>query len=214
MFNRTVVLLIRHGECPGNFEGRMRGHTDFPLNENGILQAKAAASALAHEPIEKIYSSPLLRSLKTAEIIAEAGGFEVEVEEAFNNMYLGPWEGHRKDDLARAYPDQWKTWLENPEDLKIEGGETLEDVEVRAMKALEKLVARHRGKTFAIVSHRGVIKPLITASIDVRRPRFWRVYIDNAAISALTYDERYGFCLTKLNDTHHLKGIPGVVELE
>jgi broad specificity phosphatase PhoE len=214
MYSRTSVLLIRHGECPGNIEGRIRGHTDFPLNENGLLQAEAAAKALATAPIEKIYTSPLLRSLSTAQKIGELGGFEVEIDEAFNNVCMGPWEGRRKVDIAQDMPAEWKIWIENPEALELEGAETLKDVERRALARLDKLVDRHRGKTFAIVSHRGVLKPMITGAIGVERPSFWRVYIDNASISEITFDDRFGYCLTKLNDTHHLHGIPGVVELE
>ena len=43
---KTSIYLIRHGECAGNRENRVRGRVDFPLNDNGIAQAGALATAM------------------------------------------------------------------------------------------------------------------------------------------------------------------------
>ena len=57
--DKTTVYLIRHGECAGNKENRIRGCVDFPLNENGVLQAHALAEAMKDK---KIFSYGLFMS--------------------------------------------------------------------------------------------------------------------------------------------------------
>ena len=64
--DKTTVYLIRHGECAGNKENRIRGCVDFPLNENGVLQAHALAGAMKDKKIDYIYTSPLSRATSTA----------------------------------------------------------------------------------------------------------------------------------------------------
>ena len=63
-------LCIRHGTTDWNRQRRFQGRTDIPLNDEGIAQAHAAARRLQDVPIDIIVSSPLIRALRTAEIIA------------------------------------------------------------------------------------------------------------------------------------------------
>ena len=42
----TRILAIRHGETAWNTESRIQGHTDIPLNDTGLWQAKRVAHAL------------------------------------------------------------------------------------------------------------------------------------------------------------------------
>lgn len=212
MEKRTKIIIVRHGECPGNIEGRVRGRTEFPLNENGIKQAEAVAEALKNEAIECIYTSPLSRAKKTAEIIAEKGGFKVKADARFDNMFFGPWEGRKKDDLAKEFPEDWNTWLTSPENLHVPGAETFDEVQARAMAGINDLLLPHKGGTFAIVSHRGLIKPMIAGILGMQKPSFWKIYVDNASLSVLTHTDLHGFTLMELNNTCHLKGLSLVQE--
>lgn len=212
MTERTKIIIVRHGESSGNLEQRVRGRTEFPLNENGLAQAKATAEALKNEKIECVYSSPLGRALVTAKVIAEAGGFPVRTEERFNNMTYGSWEGRTKEELQRQFPEEWQIWLTRPEDLMIDGAETFDDARNRSVAALGDLAEKHAGKTFAIVSHRGLIKPMISGVLGMAKPYFWKLYIDNSSISVLTHSARQGYTLTELNRTCHLAGLERVEE--
>jgi broad specificity phosphatase PhoE len=214
MENVTTVYLIRHGECAGNIDGRMRGRKDFPLNQNGIAQAKALALALKDKGIKFIYSSPLLRATVTADIIGNELGVTYETCEGFNNMKLGPWEGELKSNLAAKYPEQWKEWLVSPENLRIADAETIDDVKERALSAMKALIAQHDGSTMAVISHRGVLKPLLAGAVGVAKPYFWRLHVDNASFSKLVFRPSRGFTLMSLNYTEHLRGLPMVQEYE
>jgi broad specificity phosphatase PhoE len=204
-FNGTLVILIRHGECEGNIKGIFRGRTDFPLNERGLIQAQDLAQELKNFPIKYIYSSPLSRAKQTAEMIGKTYEIEVKIEEGFNNIELGNWEGCYMKDIAEQYPKEWALWINNPEELKIENMETLYDVQKRTKACLDKLVSEHQGETIAVVSHRAVLKPLIAACLNIASPYFWRTHLDTASYSLLSHKEGRGYCLVQLNQTKHLK---------
>lgn len=73
----TRIGLIRHGSTAWNKEGRIQGHTDNPLDEEGLQQAEAIAERLSGEHWDYIYSSDLLRARQTAEVIAAKLGLQV-----------------------------------------------------------------------------------------------------------------------------------------
>lgn len=200
----TRIFIVRHGECLGNIEQRVRGRTEFPLNENGLAQAFATAAALKNEKLECVYTSPLGRARETAEIIANAGSFCLKIEKRFNNMSFGAWEGRKKEDLEREFPEEWQTWMTRPEDLRLAGAETFDDAMDRSVAALNELTEVHRGGAFALVSHRGLIKPLICGILGMAKPCFWKIYIDNGSISMLRHSREQGYTLTELNRTCHL----------
>ena len=60
--SQTTFLLVRHGEADWNAERRVQGHSDRPLTQSGIAQARALAEQLANEPIDAVYSSDLARA--------------------------------------------------------------------------------------------------------------------------------------------------------
>lgn len=205
MTERTKIIIVRHGECLGNIEQRVRGRSDFPLNGNGLAQARAAAEALKDEKLKCVYTSPLNRALKTAEIIAAAARCPVKSDERFNNMSYGVWEGRKNSDIAREFPAEWRLWLTYPENLRIDGAESFDDAAARSFAALRELTELHSGEVFAIVSHRGLIKPMLCETLEIAKPRFWKLYVDNASISALVHSGETGYTLTALNITSHLK---------
>ncbi len=198
------IYLIRHGETEGNREGYFRGRADFPLNDNGRRQAQALAEALKGAGIRRIYSGPLSRAKETAEILSEKIGAEVIIEEGFNNINLGPWEGRLKEEIKRLYPEEFKTWVSFPERLRLPGAETVLEVRDRAVRALKKILEKEEGN-FAVVSHRAVLKPLIAGILEIREPFFWKVHVDTASYSILKFKRERGFTLYLLNQTSHLE---------
>jgi 2,3-bisphosphoglycerate-dependent phosphoglycerate mutase len=92
MAEATTVWLLRHGEADG-MTGRCCGRLDAPLSPQGIEQAKRAAAQLAGESISKMYSSGLERAFKTAQIVAEPHGLDVEKVDDLAEMHFGDLEG-------------------------------------------------------------------------------------------------------------------------
>ncbi len=196
------IYLIRHGETEFNRLGVFRGRYDVDLNENGRLQAKEIARALSGENLEFIVTSPLKRALETAQAIASELGIEYRVEEGFNNINLGSWQGVPKEKIKREYPRLWHLWTTNPEKLLIPGGETLSQVRRRSLRALNSLLKRTKGN-FGIVTHRAVIKALAAGMLGMRPPYFWKLHIDNASFSVFEVIND-GFMLVSWNNNSHL----------
>ena len=90
---RPILYYIRHGETDWNRQGRFQGRTDNPLNDDGIAQAHAAAERLQQVALGQIVSSPLVRALKTAEIIAAAAAKTVTVDRGLIELDFGSFEG-------------------------------------------------------------------------------------------------------------------------
>jgi len=199
----VTIYLIRHGECKGNREGLFRGRYDFPLNELGLKQAEKLQQRLAKIPFQAIYTGPLTRTRQTAEILSNST-IPVIVEEGFNNIALGEWENKPKKLIKEQYPEEWKLWTTQPEKLKLPGMEPLAEVQRRSFQALKKLLKKHEGQIFAVVSHRAVLKPLIAAILNIPEPYFWKLHMDTAAYSVVEYRESRGFTLTLLNEKDHL----------
>ena len=202
---RTTIYLIRHGECVGNREGLFRGRYDFPLNEVGREQAESLAKELRNMKFDAVYTSPLSRAVETAQIICKARKIEPIIEGGFNNIHLGEWEGRPKTEIAEKYPSQFRLWRTEPEKLRMEGAETLAQVQKRAVNTLVRITKERMGGGFAIITHRAVIKPLIAGVLGITAPYFWKLHPETASYTIIEHTLERGYALAVFNQTKHLK---------
>jgi broad specificity phosphatase PhoE len=100
------LYFIRHGKTQYNKQEIFQGLCDSPLTEEGIESARKIGDFLKDEEISKIYSSPMERSKKTADIINGYCQVDVEYLEQLKEICYGCFEGKRKEDL-RSLPI-WK----------------------------------------------------------------------------------------------------------
>jgi broad specificity phosphatase PhoE len=199
----TEIVIVRHGETELNTAGVFRGRTDVALNARGLEQAAAVAEALADPPVAAVYASPMVRALDTARAIASKHGLEPIVDPAFNNIDLGEWQGGWKEQVQRDYPELWRLWLEDPDSLRIPGGETLAQVRERAFDRTVELARSHPDERIVVVSHRSVSKLLAGALLGLEGGYFWSFYIDNAGYSVFGFNDG-AFVLLKWNEGCHL----------
>jgi len=199
----TELVILRHGETELNRDGVFRGRLDVPLNEHGREQAEAAAEALATVPVAAVYSSPLSRAYDTAAAVASRHGLEVTIDEAFHNFDLGEWQGRPKERVRTESPELWDRWVNDPANLRIPGGETLDDVRDRAEARARELVALHEDERIVIATHRSVAKLLGGALLGLGTESFWSFYLDNAGYTIFGHNER-GFVLLTWNEAAHL----------
>jgi broad specificity phosphatase PhoE len=196
-------MLIRHGDTTWNVEEIFRGRADVELNEVGVKQAAILAKYLYDERIVAIYSSPLKRALKTAEIIAGSHHIYVTPAPELIDFDYGEWQGLSHDTVKEKYQTLYAQWLNNPHLVKVPKGESLDDVSSRAINLVNRVIAKHQG-TIALVSHRVIHKVTICALLGLDNSHFWNIRLDTCGITAFTY-ENQRFILTKHNDTSFLK---------
>jgi probable phosphoglycerate mutase len=200
----TSIYLVRHGQTAWNREEIFRGRTDVPLDETGLKQAELAGEYLKEVKIDAIYSSPLSRALETAEKIARFHNLKVQPLEGIIDMSFGNWEGHAHQEIKKNDSETYRRWREEPHLVRLPGGESLDDVRVRSMAALEEVIRKHPGKALIIVSHRVVNKVLICGILGLDNSHFWQISQDPTAINLIQY--RNGkYILSLMNETCHLK---------
>ena len=199
----TQIILARHGETKWNIEQVFRGRIDIELSETGIKQAELLAQHLSDLEIDAIYSSPLKRALKTAEIVAGYHKLNVEIAPALIDLNFGEWQGLTTQQVEAKYKSLYAQWLENPQLVNIPGGESLDDMSQRVAKVVSDIIAKYKG-TVMLVSHRVVNKVLICALLGLDNSHFWDVKQDVCGITTFSYEDGR-FILTEHNNTSYLK---------
>lgn len=152
----TTILLARHGETDWNREGRFQGHANPPLNAMGREQAAGLADALAARELAAIYSSPLLRALETARIVAATRGLEPVLLDGLREVDVGSWSGLTRAEIEQRFPEEYARWLDYAQGW--EDGETYDEMGRRAVDALLGIAAAHRGEHVLAVTHGGPIR--------------------------------------------------------
>lgn len=183
----TRLIAVRHGETAWNRVSRIQGHTDIPLNEAGLWQARQVGQAVAAEGIDAIYSSDLQRAADTARAIGVAAGVPVQLDVALRERHFGELEGLTHDEINTRWPEQARRWRGRDPDFGPQGGETLKDFHARCVGALTRLARRHPGQTVVLVAHGGVLDCFYRAAngVDLSVPRSWT--IGNATINRMLY---------------------------
>ena len=200
----TRVLAIRHGETDWNVVGRIQGQLDIPLNAMGQWQVHRLALAVADEGLDAIYSSDLLRALKTAQAVSRgAGGQPIVTDTGLRERGFGDFEGLSYAEITQRWPEHAERWRRRDPEFGAPGGETLNQFYARSIAAAERLAALHPGQTIALVSHGGVMDCLYRAAsrVALDAPRSWQ--LGNASINRLLYTPQ-GFTLVGWSDTCHL----------
>jgi broad specificity phosphatase PhoE len=198
-------MLIRHGDTDWNLEEIFRGRADVELNETGIKQAQLLSKYLGDAPIGAVYSSPLKRAVKTAEIIAGPHNIGVKPSQELIDFEYGEWQGLSHDTVKDKYKTLYEEWLKEPHLVKIPKGESLDDVSKRTVSLVDWVTANHEG-TVALVSHRVIHKVIICALLGLDNSHFWNIKLDTCGITTFIYQDKR-FILDKHNDTSFLKSI-------
>ncbi len=206
----TRILLVRHGETDWNRQRRFQGRSDIPLNQAGRDQAQALARALKSETLVAIHSSPLARARETASLIgAFHPGIPLFEEDDLIEMDLGEFDGVEAERWAARYPDFRKAWQEAPASVRMPGGESLSDVQARAITALARITARYPGGYSLLVSgHNFVNLSILCHALEIPLDRFRDLRQGNAALNVL-YKEEEQLRVEVVNDRSHLADSSG-----
>jgi broad specificity phosphatase PhoE len=182
--NRRLIL-IRHGETVWNLERRFTTRTDVELSEAGIEQARRAADALAEVTIDRIYSSPLRRALRTAEMIAarHGDGCRVTTDPRLVEIDAGPFEGMTEDEIAAGpLAADFARWHTDGVPEFPDGCEPFDAALGRAADFLEE----HDGEPGAtlVVTHGSLARLIVSSHFLGGPPPFHRrLWLDNCRMA-------------------------------
>lgn len=203
----TSIILVRHGQTEWNRIERFRGRADIPLDETGLAQADATGRriAAAWQP-SAVYSSPLARSISTAQAIAARFALEVRIHPGLTDIDYGEWQGLAPQEARQRWPEEIEAWYGQPHLARIPGGESLAELRGRAMRTVHELVERHPGETIVLVGHTVINRIILLGIMGLGNERFWHIRQDTCAINVFEA-ERGDFVLVCLNDTCHLGNV-------
>jgi probable phosphoglycerate mutase len=172
----TKILLTRHGHVEGIRPERFRGRQPLSLTAQGRAEADALARRIAGawKPAH-IYTSPMERSVKTAEAIARAcrlpGG---EARDDLNDIDYGAWQFKTFAEAKADDPALFAAWFATPHLVRFPNGESLQDLAARTANALRYVLARHARDTIVIVGHDSVNRALLLQFLDLPLSAYWR----------------------------------------
>ncbi len=132
-----MIYIIRHGQTDQNVAHKIQGQRDFPMNDTGEAQAAAARDVLAARGIvfDRVYSSPLGRAARTAEIVV-GGAVEPVFDDRLKEIDVGPFEGMDLEAMPDDLKFFFKDFMNHP---APEGMEQLEDLKARLGAFLEDM---------------------------------------------------------------------------
>jgi broad specificity phosphatase PhoE len=195
-----VIVLVRHGQTNANRAGLLLGRADPPLNERGRQQAAATAASLDHERAPTVLASPLQRTWETAELIGDATGASVTVDERLIELDYGEWDECRVADLPADTVERWRS---DPT-YAPPGGESLAQLRHRVAPVAAEVFEQANDRTVILVSHVSPIKALILCALDLDDRYAWRLRLDVASICRLGPGP-LGPTLMSFNETGHLR---------
>lgn len=183
----TTFFLVRHAVTEQTGQ-RLSGWAEgINLTDEGREQAKRVAEALTDAGIAALYSSPLERTLETAKVIADALGVEVKVRRTLGEVEYGGWTGRSLKVLART--KLWQQVQRFPSGARFPDGETLREVQTRAIAEIEELRQAHPKDRVCVVSHGDVIRLVTAHYLGIHIDLFQRIAIAPASLTVITVSD-------------------------
>jgi broad specificity phosphatase PhoE len=179
----TTIFLVRHAahELLGRvLTGRTPG---VRLGELGRAQSQRLAGRLGREQVSALYTSPLERARETAEPIGARLGVAPEVVEGLTDVEYGEWSDQTFEALGGD--PRWERWNWAKATCRPPGGESLLDVQWRAVASIERVVEAHPDKGAVLVSHCDVIKSALAYYLGLAIDGILRFEISPASISTI-----------------------------
>jgi probable phosphomutase (TIGR03848 family) len=202
----ATLILLRHGRTEANVTGTLAGRTPgVHLDDLGRTQADRAGERLSVVPLAELVSSPMERCKETARLVAAHQGVKRRIltDKALTECDYGEWQGRKLRDLARLA--LWRTVQTNPSAARFPGGESLPQMQARAVDAVRRrdaavTTAHGADAVWLAVSHGDVIKSVIADALGMHLDLFQRIQVDPASVSVIRYTELRPYVLA--SNTH------------
>ncbi len=200
----ATVLLVRHGRTSANEKGILAGSAPgTDLDSRGIEQAQTLSELLSGLEVSAIISSPLERTMQTAEALAKTlvnksgAALEISSEPALAECEYGDWTGRSLSELAQE--ELWRTVQDHPASVVFPGanGESMANMAQRAVSAVRRwndLLGPEA--IYVAVSHGDVIKAILADALGMHLDLFQRIGADPCSVSVINYTPNRPFVLS------------------
>ncbi|MEN8907114.1 MAG: histidine phosphatase family protein [Clostridiales bacterium] len=200
---KTRIILVRHAEAEGNYKRLFHGWSDGGITKKGHMQAVLAAEKLKEYKIDRIFSSPLLRTMQTAGYIAKIKNIQIKKDDRLKEINGGDWEGQRWDELSYKWPKEYDTWENKPHIHQMPNGESMNEFYSRIKSVIDDLVTNNKGENICVFTHGTVIKALMCYFYGYSLEKMIIVrWFDNTAISIVDFSDNGIKVIVEGNDDH------------
>jgi len=193
------VYFLRHGETAYNADNnRYCGRTDIPLTEKGLEQARLVGEQLKNISFDAVYSSPLERARRTAQLAG--GNREVISDRRLIEADFGQWEGKTREEFIQEKEALWTDWNRDPLHTRAGGtGETAKEVIDRVDDFFRWVYTRHPSGHILVVAHNGVNRLYLAWKLGMEVRHYRRLVQENSSITLFSLDESGELTLRLLN---------------
>ena len=200
----SKLFLVRHGDTKLNSAERFWGQTDVELSAAGIRQAERLRDRLTTQKIDVIYTSNLSRASVAAKIIASNHPSDIITCAELGEINFGKFEGLTFKEISQLYPELAKTWPDRDLTFRFPDGESVDELNNRVSKFLNRLQKHTPEETILIVAHSAPLRLLICHLLGIDLKHWRQFRLDLASLSIMeTYPQ--GAILSLLNDVSHLE---------
>jgi broad specificity phosphatase PhoE len=177
----SQLVFVRHGQTDANRNGVLLGRLDPPLNDAGREQAAVVAARVALLAPARVVTSPLVRAMETARIVAVACGLDVAVDNRLIEVDYGEYDGLPLGELPTDLVWKWR----NDADFAPPGGESLATVGKRMGEYTSEVLDSLAEGPCVAVSHVSPIKAAVLWALGLPDLYAWRLRLDNASVTRL-----------------------------
>jgi broad specificity phosphatase PhoE/ribonuclease HI len=203
----VTTLMARHGASTYSLEKRFSGSggVDVPLAPIGIKQAEALAQEVKiRGNVTYIVSSPILRTLQTAHIVAEATGLSVSENADFAECSFGDWDGHTFAEVRARWPRELDEWLADPH-VAPPGGESLAQCRDRVNRGRLNIMEQYPAQTILIVSHVLPIKLMTGIATGAPLESTFRMELPPCSLTSLVWFPDGNSSMFSFAEASHLR---------
>jgi probable phosphoglycerate mutase len=205
----VTLYLIRHAEAMGNVNEVFQGTINEDISPKGYRQLEQLKERFKDTKLDKIYTSPLTRAVKTATMVNAYQHLDLIRNSNIVEICGGDFEGKKWSELPKLYPEQYHNWKHNQQAFAPPNGETMQQVYERMVNAMNEILEQNlssdKDVTIAVVSHGCAIRNyqcyLNHADISYMPNLKWA---DNTAVSKVVFKSLTEWRIEYLNDSSHL----------
>jgi probable phosphoglycerate mutase len=201
----SLIIFMRHGQAYNNVQKLLVGRNlESHLTDLGREQVRNTSQILKTINIDQIYSSPVIRTVETAEIVSDIVNMPFQKDERLFEIELGKLVGMYYEDLINKHGNLFVKFYsddDNENSLLEFEVESFRAVKQRISELLEEISIKHQNENVLLVSHLDPIKAAISLIMNIKPSSVYNIQVPNASLNIFkNYDNNISLCGINIMD--------------
>jgi 2,3-bisphosphoglycerate-dependent phosphoglycerate mutase len=183
----SLIIFMRHGQAYNNVQKLLVGRNlESHLTDLGREQVRNTSQILKTINIDQIYSSPVIRTVETAEIVSDIVNMPFQKDERLFEIELGKLVGMYYEDLINKHGNLFVKFYsddDNENSLLEFEVESFRAVKQRISELLKEITIKHQNENVLLVSHLDPIKAAISLIMNIKPSSVYNIQVPNASLN-------------------------------